>query len=113
VFPWILSAPCTHVGVYRDRLIADCRRTDGSWERTALREVDRCVGDIGNMDGQLACNRADQSYGWSQGRGYGQPPGYGRYGYDRYGGPGYGSSGDYWPRRGEWPLTGYPKADRP
>src|SRR5215472_4798652 len=83
---------CTYVATRGDTLTADCRRTDGSWGRTALRDVDRCVGDIGNMDGQLACNRSDRSHGWSQGRDYGPSPGYG---YDRYGGPGYGSSGDY------------------
>jgi hypothetical protein len=97
---------CTHVAVYGDRLIADCRRMDGRWGRTALREVDRCVGDIGNMDGQLACNHADQRQGWSRDRDYGQAPGYGS---DRYyGGPGYGSSGDYWRHGGEWPPAGYP-----
>src|SRR5246127_3516811 len=63
---------CTHVAVQGDRLIANCRRTDGSWGRTALRDVDRCVGDIGNIDGQLACNRSDRSYGWSQYRDYRQ-----------------------------------------
>jgi hypothetical protein len=96
---------CTHVAVYGDRLIADCRRTDGSWGRAALRDVDRCVGDIGNTDGQLACNRADRSYGSSQYRDYSQSPGYG---YDRYGGSGYGSSGDYSPYRGDRPPAGYP-----
>jgi hypothetical protein len=69
-----------------------------------MRDLDRCVGDIGNMDGQLACNRSDRSYGWSQHRDYGQAPGYGD---DRFGGPGYGSSGDYWPNRGGWPPAGY------
>src|SRR5439155_1305235 len=59
---------CTHVAVHGDRLLADCRRTDGSWERTALRDVDRCVGDIGNMNGQLACNRAERNYGSSRDR---------------------------------------------
>ena len=99
---------CSHVAVYGDRLIADCRRTDGSWGRTALRAVDRCVGDIGNMDGPLACNRGDRSYGWSQYRDYDQSPGYDGYGYDRYGGPGYGALGDYWRYRGGWPAAGYP-----
>src|SRR5438876_10272264 len=56
-----------------------------------LRDVDRCVGDIGNMDGRLACNSGERSYGWSRDRDYHQSPGYG-YSYDRYGGPGYGSS---------------------
>ena len=97
---------CGHVAVYGDRLLADCRRSDGSWGRTALRDVDRCVGDIGNMDGQLACNRSDRSYGWSQGRDYGPSP---EYGHDRYyGGPGYGPSGDFGQYRGGWPPAGYP-----
>src|ERR1700756_5673304 len=47
---------CTHVAVHGDRLIADCRRMDGGWARTALGDIDRCAGDIGNMNGQLACN---------------------------------------------------------
>jgi hypothetical protein len=84
---------CTHVGTSGDTLIADCRRTDGSWGRTALRDVNRCVGDIGNMDGQLSCNGGRRDYG-SRDRSYGQSPGYG---YDRYGGPGYGPSGGHWP----------------
>jgi hypothetical protein len=43
---------CTHVGMDRDRLIADCRRADGGWHRTVL-DINRCVGDIGNLNGQL------------------------------------------------------------
>jgi hypothetical protein len=87
---------CTHVETYRDRLIADCRRTDGSWGRTALRDVDRCVGDIGNQDGQLTCNGGRPDYS-SRERNYGPSP---SYDYDRYGRPGYGSSGGYWPSPG-------------
>jgi len=73
---------CTHVGMDGDRLIADCRRADGGWHRTVL-DVNRCVGDIGNMNGQLNCNRG---------------PGAG-YGASRRGDwrEGYGSS-----RRDEW-----------
>jgi CVNH domain len=96
---------CTHVATRGDTLVADCRRTDGSWGRTALRDVDRCVGDIGNMDGRLACNRGERSYGWSRDRDYGPTP---RYDYDRDGGPGFGSSGGYWTHRGDWPPAGYP-----
>lgn len=48
---------CTHVETDGYRLIASCRRIDGTWTRTALRGVHRCVGDIGNMNGQLVCNR--------------------------------------------------------
>ena len=98
---------CRHVATYGDRLMADCRRTDGSWGRTALRDVDRCTGDIGNMDGQLACNRGERDYGWSRDRDSRQSPGYG-YGYDRHDEPGYGSSGGYWPPPRQWPPAGYP-----
>jgi len=87
---------CTHVATRGDTLTADCRRTDGSWGRTALRDVGRCVGDIGNMDGQLACNGGARGSSWSRDRDYGQSPEYG-HGNDRYGGPGYGSSGGYPP----------------
>ena len=96
---------CTHVATRGDTLVADCRRTDGSWGRAVLRDLDRCVGDIGNMDGRLACNRGERSYGWSRDRDYGPTP---RYDYDRDGGPGFGSSGGYWTHRGDWPPAGYP-----
>ena len=46
---------CRHVGMEGDRLFADCRRMDGGWQRTVL-DVDRCVGDIGNLNGRLNCN---------------------------------------------------------
>lgn len=60
---------CTHIGMRGDRLFADCRRMDGSWQRTVL-DVDRCVGDIGNLNGHLTCNRAPrEGYGSS---GYGR-----------------------------------------
>jgi hypothetical protein len=78
---------CTQVATRGDTLTADCRRTDGSWGRTALRDVGRCVGDIGNMDGQLTCNGGARG-DWSRDRDYGQRQGYR---HDR--GPGYGSSG--------------------
>lgn len=66
---------CRHVGMQGDRLFADCRRMDGSWERTAL-DIGRCVGDIGNSNGRLTCNRAPRegygSSGWRAWReGYG------------------------------------------
>ena len=98
---------CRNVALRRDRLLADCRRTDGSWARTALQNVDRCAGDIGNMNGQLACNhtgdnnrlsRDGDNRGWSG---------------DRYGhenrdyGPSWGGSSDYWRNRGDWPSGGF------
>ena len=66
---------CTHVGMDRDRLVADCRRADGGWHRTVL-DVNRCVGDIGNINGQLSCNRgpgggygASRQENWREGYG--------------------------------------------
>ena len=57
---------CTHIGMDRDRLVADCRRMDGRWQRTVL-DIDRCVGDIGNDNGHLTCNRgAREGYGSSR-----------------------------------------------
>jgi hypothetical protein len=87
---------CTHVATRGDTLTADCRRADGSWGRTALSDLNRCVGDIGNMDGQLTCNGGRSDYS-SGDRYYGQSPGYD---YNRYGRPGYGSSGGYPPPYG-------------
>ena len=47
---------CTDVRVEGDTLVARCRRADGREERTALRDVGRCVGDIGNNNGNLQCS---------------------------------------------------------
>jgi hypothetical protein len=58
---------CTNVRGGGDGLFAECRRMDGSWARTALRDVNSCIGDIGNQDGQLTCNRGGPSYGSSYG----------------------------------------------
>ena len=66
---------CTHVDMDRDRLIADCRRADGGWHRTVL-NINNCVGDIGNINGQLSCNRgpgagygASRQENWREGYG--------------------------------------------
>jgi hypothetical protein len=86
---------CGEVYVRGDTLVATCRRADGNAERTSLRAVQRCVGDIGNMNGRLTCSYAGaptppQPY-------YGEPrggaPDYGGYAPPSYGGyapPGYG-----------------------
>lgn len=44
-----------HIG--DDRLSAECRTMDGRWVHTELDNVGWCIGDIGNQDGQLVCNR--------------------------------------------------------
>ena len=73
---------CTNVHIFGDRVIADCRRMDGSWDRTALRDVDRCVGGIANMNGRLTCTYGEQGYGSSREYrphgGYHEYYGYGR-----------------------------------
>src|SRR5258708_4719147 len=65
---------CTNVRAFGDRIIADCRRMDGSWDRTALHDSGSCVGDIANTNGQLTCARGGRAYGWNPERrweGYG------------------------------------------
>ena len=56
---------CNNIQTFGDRLVADCRRMDGGWNRTVLHDLGSCVGDIGNMNGQLTCNRGGQGYGSS------------------------------------------------
>jgi CVNH domain len=55
---------CTHIGMEGNRLFADCRRMDGAWQRTVL-DIDRCAGDIANLNGRLSCSRAREGYGSS------------------------------------------------
>jgi hypothetical protein len=76
---------CGDVRVFGDSLAANCRRVDGGWDRTVLRGINSCTGDIANMNGQLTCGRggAYEGYGSSYGP-------YGGYGRGPYGGYGYG-----------------------
>jgi hypothetical protein len=48
-----------YIGVRGDSLFAICRTVDGRGQRTNLPQVSRCVGDIGNNNGNLQCNYAD------------------------------------------------------
>ena len=48
---------CNNVRAHGDRIIATCRRSDGSWQRTAINNVNSCNGGIANMNGQLVCGR--------------------------------------------------------
>jgi CVNH domain-containing protein len=97
---------CTDVATRGNTLVAHCRRADGSWGRTVLRDVDRCVGDIGNVDGQLACNRGERDFG-RRARDYRHSPGY-DYSYDGRGRAGDGSSLGGWSPERHWPPAGYP-----
>ncbi|HEY1797784.1 MAG TPA: CVNH domain-containing protein [Stellaceae bacterium] len=47
---------CPEASVYRGRLTAVCRQRDGSFRQSQLPDVDRCVGDIANVDGRLRCH---------------------------------------------------------
>ena len=66
---------CRDVRGFGDSIIAVCRRVDGSWARTALRDIDRCTGYISNQNGHLACARGGPQYGWE--RRHGRFEGYG------------------------------------
>jgi hypothetical protein len=48
---------CTDIRLEGRTLVAVCRRADGREQRSALNEVERCVGDIRNDNGALQCNR--------------------------------------------------------
>jgi hypothetical protein len=77
---------CNGARIEGDTLVARCRAVDGREQRSALATVNRCVGDIGNNNGQLQC-----SYG-GPGRAQVVPaPGYGE---RRVGEQGYGSDRD-------------------
>ena len=78
---------CMGAALRGDTLVATCRRADGREQRTSLPDVRRCVGDIGNNNGNLQC-----SYAGGPG---GPPPGYGERGYGErgYGERGYGERG--------------------
>lgn len=63
---------CSDVRIYGDRLSAVCRRPDGGFSRTGLRDPQRCVSDIANINGQLRCQYAG---GPGPGPGYREGPG--------------------------------------
>jgi hypothetical protein len=48
---------CRSVKLRGDRLSAQCESVNGSWTRTSLDDIQQCVGDIVNDDGQLQCSR--------------------------------------------------------
>jgi len=47
---------CSNIGLNGNTLVATCKTMKGRMQRTSLANVDRCVGDIGNNNGQLNCN---------------------------------------------------------
>ena len=81
---------CTNVRMHGDRLVAECRRADGSWDRTAL-NVSGCAGGIANTNGNLTCNHVRRNFGAYRERGW----------------EGYGSSRGYGPDYGPGPYNYY------
>jgi len=57
---------CTNVRAHGDRVSATCRRSDGSWQRTAINNVYTCNGGVANMNGQLTCGRRTTEYGFNR-----------------------------------------------
>ena len=68
---------CTDARMWEGQLVADCRRSDGRWGKSALNDVDRCVGGIVNANGRLTCKDAPRSYGSERWPGYGSSNTYG------------------------------------
>jgi hypothetical protein len=116
---------CTNIRMEGRTLTAVCRRADGREQRTALGDVNQCIGDIGNNNGILRCNRGQapaQGYGQAPapGYGYGQAPapGYGQapapgYGYGQAPAPGYGYGQAPAPGYGQAPAPGYGQVPAP
>jgi hypothetical protein len=49
---------CRELRMRGDMLFGRCQTVDGRWVRTSLDDVQRCVGEIVNDDGQLQCSRS-------------------------------------------------------
>ena len=96
---------CRDVRIQGTTLTAVCRKANGRGEQLTALNVEHCVGDIGNNNGQLQCNGGRPAAPLPPptrqgaapvypGPGYPPPPGYAALG---YGPPGYGPP----PRYGE------------
>jgi hypothetical protein len=48
---------CREIRVQAGTLLAICREADGRWDTLALAQVGSCIGDIGNVNGALTCER--------------------------------------------------------
>src|SRR6202047_3285616 len=102
---------CTNIRMEGGTLTAVCRRADGREQRTTLGNVNQCVGDIGNSNGVLRCNRGQGS---APGYGEGQTPGNGQaptQGDGQAPTPGYGQAPT--PGYGQAPTQGYGQAPTP
>jgi hypothetical protein len=57
---------CRDIRTVGNTLEAVCDTGDGGWNRTALRNVDRCTSGIENIYGNLQCTKAGYGYGYRQ-----------------------------------------------
>jgi hypothetical protein len=80
---------CTDIRMEGRTLVAVCRRADGREQRTALTDIERCNGDIGNNNGVLQCPRGPAGPGYPPPP-YPPPP------------PRYGEDREYWERCERW-----------
>lgn len=48
---------CKEISMHGDDLYAKCRKRDGDWKRTVLRDVWSCRGPVSNDNGNLRCAR--------------------------------------------------------
>ena len=111
---------CTNIRMEGRTLTAVCRRADGREQRTTLGDINQCIGDIGNNNGVLRCNRVQAPTGQAPTPGYGQAPtqgygpGYGQAPTQGYA-PGYGQAPapGYAPGYGQAPAPGYGQAPAP
>jgi len=51
---------CQDIRTHGDTLEARCQTRDGGWNRTSLRDYDRCNSSIENDNGNLVCNKGDR-----------------------------------------------------
>jgi hypothetical protein len=96
---------CWDIRMQGATLTAVCRRAHGHGEQGTALNVARCVGDIGNNNGQLVCNGGQPvavppprqgAMAPYPGQGYAPAPGYAAPGYGSP--PGYGGEQAYWER---------------
>ena len=88
---------CRDVRAHGDRVSALCRRSDGSWSRTAINDVHSCNGGLANANGNLTCGRRGAQHGSNRDdrrdhRGNREH----REGYGSSYGPGQYQGGNYW-----------------
>jgi CVNH domain len=108
------SAAAQPAGSYRDScrdirmqgsvLTALCRRAGGRGEQRSALNVEHCVGDIGNNNGNLVCN-GGQPVSPPPSAGYPSGPGYPAQGYGPQPGSGY-PPGQGYPAQGYGPPPG-------